>query len=124
MLTVIGCGVTASDISNQALQVLNGCDTVIMQTEKMEIYQKLCSEKSIITCDDLYSTAEDFDLLAKKIFERITQYDGNVCYAVFGSALDDTAVEYTLSQLKSQGEKVTVISGICITHLLLFLGKL
>ena len=114
MLTVIGCGIAAGDISGEALEILKCCDTVIMQTEKMEIYKSLSQHKDVITCDDIYADAEDFDLLAKSICERLTAYDGDVCYAVFGSGLDDTAVEYTLSQLKQQGADVKVISGISL----------
>ena len=114
MLTFIGCGVEDGDISRKAWETMLECDHLILQTEKMEIFSQIRELREVDTCDDIYQEAEDFDALASAIYQKLSLLEGDVCYAVFGSALDDTAVKLSLDQCAKNGVKTQVFAGVSL----------
>ncbi len=114
MITFIGCGTEADDISRKAWEKMQDCHHLVFQTEKMDIFKQLDELRGTQTCDDIYQQAEDFDLLAQQIYKRLRELEGDVCYAVFGSALDDTAVQYALLQCKKDQIPFCVMAGVSL----------
>ncbi|MBR3751216.1 MAG: nucleoside triphosphate pyrophosphohydrolase [Clostridia bacterium] len=92
MITVIGCGIEAEDISQRAWQTMLDCDNLVLQTDKLDIFTRINELRETFTCDSFYEECEDFDGLSEAIAEHLCSLEGEVCYGVFGSGLDDTAV--------------------------------
>ncbi len=93
MITVIGAGSgRAENITLDAFNRIKNAKKVFLRTEKMALARLLESEGiEFESFDGLYDSAEDFDRLNESIAKRL-ESEQDCCYAVFGSALDDTSV--------------------------------
>ena len=88
-ITVVGLGPAGLDRVAPAGRhaLLNDAVHVIVRTLDHPAARQLAEQRLVVSCDDLYETATDFDGLYGAIAERVSTTDGPVVYAVPGSAL-------------------------------------
>lgn len=114
MITVIGCGIDVQDISQRAWQIMLDCDKLVLQTDKLDIFTHINKLREVLTCDSFYESCEDFDGLSQAIADHLCSLEGEVCYAVFGSGLDDTAVKAISEHCNKAGVPFKLIAGVSL----------
>lgn len=113
-LYIIGCGIAADDLTKRAEEVIARCDSAVLQTERMPAHKQISALREVLTCDELYRQAQDFDALAETVCDFIFSQEGSVCYCVMGSGLDDTCAAYALKTARSRDIPVQVIPGVSL----------
>ena len=115
-ITVLGLGPAGLDrVCGSGLDALTDPETtVIARTLQHPASSELADLRPIITCDDLYETAESFDGVYEAIVERVMRAgrSGSVVYAVPGSAVvGERAVPLVVARAAEEGVPCTVIPG-------------
>ena len=100
MITVIGLGVKAGDLSVQALKALKNADCVLVRNASPA--STVLTEEGIPfqTLDYVYEKSRNFDTLAKNLAAEVTKAasGGNVCYCVEGGVTEDRAARILMSK--------------------------
>lgn len=95
MITVIGMGRSAGDVTLNGIEAIGRADVVVVrskQTHVAEVVSKIRSD--VIYCDDLYEETQDFDELNKAIVKRLQSFGKQkVAFCVVGDGKDDTAAQ-------------------------------
>lgn len=88
MITVIGLGPAGLDRLSPATvdRLLDEHTTVVVRTLEHPAAEELAARRSVLTCDDLYETLDDFEDVYKAIVDRVDEQPKPVIYAVPGSA--------------------------------------
>ena len=96
MITVVGTGREVGDLTFSGAEAIKRADIVVVKSEKTHTYKAVQSiRQDVVTCDDLYVSAQDFDGLNEAIANRLNSYgDKNVAFCVVGQGSDDTTVPY------------------------------
>jgi len=96
MITVIGMGNRAGDMSVRGLQKLKECGACVIKTEQSPSYGFVAQTGvRLIALDDVYRSSRSFDTLNKNLAARVAEIHrqtGDVCYLVDGSGYDDLSV--------------------------------
>ena len=72
MLYIVGLGPGAANmVTPRALEVLKGCERVMLRTGRIACAQWLREQAAFESLDDIYEAAEDFDGLCAAIAERV-----------------------------------------------------
>ena len=93
MISLIGLGVKAGDISYSALKELKNAKKVFVRTELVECVKVLKQENiPYISLDYLYQTSKSFNTLNKKIYSTLLKEhkNGDICFCVDGDILEDS----------------------------------
>lgn len=110
MITIVGLGVEAGDVSLKGLRALKEADEVLVRTGALSSVEGLKAEGvAFSTLDHLYEKSRNYDTLAKNIAREVTARakDKNVCYCVDGDASEDRA-----ARLLMQKRGVKVVEGL------------
>jgi tetrapyrrole methylase family protein/MazG family protein len=91
-ITIVGLGPgDYSQLSLEAFEIIKGCETLILRTEKHPVVDKIKELGiSFISCDDIYDSCESFDETYERICQRVVNLSaekGQVVYAVPGHPL-------------------------------------
>jgi tetrapyrrole methylase family protein/MazG family protein len=89
-------------------------NTVILRTLEHPAAADLEAIRPVISCDDLYEAAHDFEALYEAIVSRVLEHieAGNVVYAVPGSAnVGERAVRTLVAAGREAGREVVVLPG-------------
>ena len=109
MITVIGLGVRAGDLSVRALRALKSADCVLVRNASPA--STVLTEEGIPfrTLDSVYEKSRNFDTLAKNLAAEVTKAasGGNVCYCVEGGVTEDRAARILMSKGANFIEGVT-----------------
>ena len=107
MITIVGMGVAKDDVTMRGVNALRKAERVFVRTAQTNAAQTLRDLGVTYTaCDDLYTTAPDFDALAAAIADRLLQA-GDAVYCVDGAGTQD----YIAQRLAAVAE-VCVIPGV------------
>ncbi|HJU80907.1 MAG TPA: nucleoside triphosphate pyrophosphohydrolase [Acidimicrobiia bacterium] len=102
-LLVIGLGPAGLEQLPQSTTdlLLNPAYKVILRTIAHPAAEELSTLREVVTCDDLYERADNFEEVYAAIVERVLRYDveDTVIYAVPGSPLIG---EFTVAQLRKR----------------------
>lgn len=115
-LYIVGCGAAAGDVTLKGAEALDGCAAVVLHTEKIELFSELSKKREVFACDDCYEQAEDFDGLNRLIWEKLCSFEGSVCFAVTGSALEDECAAFAVKAAKENGIPAWVIPGVSLAE--------
>ncbi|MCM1289822.1 MAG: nucleoside triphosphate pyrophosphohydrolase [Corallococcus sp.] len=95
MITVIGMGRSAGDVTLNAIEAIGRADVVVVKsklTHAAEVVTKIRSDA--IYCDDLYEQTQNFDELNDALAKRLQSFGKQkVAFCVVGDGKDDTAVQ-------------------------------
>ena len=88
-LAIVGLGPAGLDrLSHRALALLDDPQrTVLCRTLRHPAAAELAARRDVLSCDDLYETADSFDDVYAAIADRVLGSAGPVVYAVPGSAV-------------------------------------
>lgn len=104
-VTIVGLGPAGLDrvlpAARAALESVPG--TVVVRTVDHPAAAELAELREVVTCDDIYEEASDFDALYQAVADRVLAVAGPVVYAVPGSAL---VGERTVKLLRAGAEAV------------------
>ncbi|MEG1710817.1 MAG: nucleoside triphosphate pyrophosphohydrolase [Clostridia bacterium] len=96
-ITVVGLGTNAKDLTLSGIAAIEQSDYILVKTEKSGTFDYFSSKGiKVATCDGLYNSAENFDVLNELIVERVIKRATTHKHFVFcvnGSGNDDTAVQ-------------------------------
>ncbi|MCP3974453.1 MAG: nucleoside triphosphate pyrophosphohydrolase [bacterium] len=89
MITIIGLGPAGLDRVHQPAHGLltDEARVVVVRTLDHPAAAALAGLRAVVSCDDLYEAAADYDSLYQGIARRVCEVEGPVVYAVPGSAL-------------------------------------
>lgn len=110
MIQVIGCTPEFDLLPLRAVRAIAQADVVVLQSEKAACAQGIRGENAnVLTLDDLYEQAEDFDALFLAGVQRIREAreEGTVVLCVVGDPYDNGFVR----GLASAGEEIEYIAG-------------
>ncbi|MBT8200023.1 MAG: nucleoside triphosphate pyrophosphohydrolase [Acidimicrobiia bacterium] len=109
MIAVIGLGPAGLDRLSPATvdRLLDERATIVVRTLDHPAAAELAARRSVLTCDDLYATFDDFDDVYNAIVDRVFEQAKPVIYAVPGSA----SVGERAVQLIREREDVEVLPG-------------
>ncbi|MEN8040938.1 MAG: nucleoside triphosphate pyrophosphohydrolase [Actinomycetota bacterium] len=120
-ISIVGLGPSGIDrVDLASRHLLEHADTVIVRTLKHPAATELAGLRSVVACDDLYESLEEFDDVYAAITERVLAAGrkGSVVYGVPGSAV---VGERTVSQIRSAAEpaglSVAVLPGLSFLDL-------
>lgn len=91
MITVVGMGRKADDLTLAGAEAIRAADVVVVKsalTHAAEAVGKI--RQDAVYCDDLYQSAQNFDQLNEQIVRRLRSYKGKVAFCVVGDGRDDT----------------------------------
>jgi len=115
-ITVLGLGpaglerLRASDLD----RLVDPAATVLLRTLEHPAAAELAALRSVVPCDDLYETGDDFDQVYEAIVERVVDAarSGDTVYAVPGSAVvGERTVPLLVERAGAAGIPCTVIPG-------------
>ncbi|NND04605.1 MAG: nucleoside triphosphate pyrophosphohydrolase [Acidimicrobiia bacterium] len=88
-ITIVGLGPAGLDrLTASALAALEDEGaTVILRTIDHPAAAELTGRRAVVSCDDLYEAAADYDSLYASVAQRVLDTSGRVVYAVPGSVL-------------------------------------
>lgn len=90
-ITIVGLGPgAAGNLSLETMELLQGCEQVILRTEVHPTVEELRKRNvHFISCDDLYEAGASFEEVYNSVVERVLKAaeTGDVVYAVPGSPL-------------------------------------
>jgi tetrapyrrole methylase family protein/MazG family protein len=112
MLTIIGLGTRADDVSVRGLRTLETAERIFLRTEKTCVTATLTARNLAYTAlDSLYETCEDYDELSRAIaLAVLSAKETNVAYAVPGGAtLGDSTVAALIALCKERDIEHEVI---------------
>lgn len=94
MITVVGMGRNEGDLTLHGDKLIRDAEVIIVKTSLNRTFEYFDLNKlSVITLDDIYEQAKDFDELNRLIIEKVITYkDQNTVYCVDGSGYDDFSV--------------------------------
>lgn len=115
-LVVVGLGPAGLDrLPVATMDLLRDRDvTIVVRTLQHPAARELESLRPVVSCDDLYESASDFDALYAAIIERVLSLAtrGPVVYAVPGSAIvGERAVRALRERAGDLGHEVAVLAG-------------
>jgi tetrapyrrole methylase family protein/MazG family protein len=120
-ITIVGLGPSGVEHLNDAARTaIDEATTVVFRTARHPAAEELASSRSVVTCDDLYDSLEEFDEVYSAITDRVLSAtgDGSVVYAVPGSAVvGERAVHQIRSQGFADGMSVAIIPGLSFLDL-------
>lgn len=125
VLTIVGLGPAGLErLSNAARAVLEDASrTVILRTLQHPAATALASRRDVVTCDDLYESANDCDAVYEAIVDRVLRSarSAPTVYAVPGSAVvGERAASDLRSRAQAEGIALDVMAGESFLDLLLF----
>ncbi len=89
-ISVVGLGPSGiSHLSGSARTLIDDATTVVVRTLQHPAAAEVASARTVVSCDDLYDSFDEFDDVYAAIADRVlsSAEDGSVVYAVPGSAL-------------------------------------
>ena len=101
MISLIGLGVKAGDLSYSALKELKSGKKVFVRTEQVDAIEVLKQENiNFVSLDYLYDCSKNFNTLNKKIYSTLLKEHklGDICYCVDGDVLEDTVCKKLLGK--------------------------
>lgn len=101
MITVVGTGVSAGDLTKRALDEMRGADEVILRTSLTPSAEAVGAEGiGFTSLDFLYEKSRNFDTLHKNIVKEVVQRAAgrNVCYCVDGAVSEDKAARLLIER--------------------------
>jgi len=113
-ITIVGLGPAGFARVQQGAHavLLDPSTAVIVRTLAHPASEELAAARPVVSCDDIYENAADYDSLYAAIADRVTQTNGTVAYAVPGSALvGERAVPLIQRIAAEQGRDVVMIAG-------------
>lgn len=87
MITVVGMGRKADDLTLAGAEAIRAADVVVVKsalTHAAEAVGKI--RQDAVYCDDLYQSAQNFDQLNEQIVRRLRSYKGKVAFAWWATA--------------------------------------
>lgn len=126
MITVVGMGVNAGDLTRRALEALKKADEVILRTALTPSADSIRAEGIAFTAlDFLYERSRNFDTLQKNIVKELTVRgaDKNICYCVDGAVSEDRAARSLILRGANVVEGVgkaanaAALAGVCGAYL-------
>jgi len=114
MITIVGLGpASLARVTGPArVALLDEAATVFVRTLFHPAAVELAAARPVVSCDDLYESAADFDSLYGAIADRVTGHSGAVVYAVPGSALVGERAVPLIRAVAAEAERaVTVWPG-------------
>lgn len=97
MIEVVGLGCRKGQITLEGAAAIDKAKHIFVKTAKTDTF-KYFQGRDVVTMDDIYDSAEDFDDLDEKIVERLISCKGKVVYCVNGSGCDDKSVALLASR--------------------------
>lgn len=121
MITLIGLGVRAGDLTLSAKAALDGADEIIARTDCTESFKSL-NGYTVRTLDGVFASSRNFDTLNKNLAKEVLTAgkDRAVCYCVDGAVSEDEACKIILNKAKG----VTVHEGVSRISFVKNLAKL
>ena len=115
-ITVVGLGPAGLDrlCASDLERLIDPSVTVVVRTIQHPACRQLADRRTVITCDDLYEAADDFDDVYDGIVARVLDLagDGDVVYAVPGSAVvGERAVTRLVARARESGIPSRVVPG-------------
>ncbi len=115
-ITILGLGPAGLDRLRAAdlERLVDPAATVLVRTLEHPAAEELAALRTIVTCDDLYEAADDFDEVYNAIVKRAMDVAGSsdIVYAVPGSAVvGERTVPLLVKSAASAGIACTVIPG-------------
>ncbi len=114
-LTIVGLGPSGGEwIEPGVRDVLADLSaTVVVRTLRHPAAETVAADRAVISCDDLYEAADNFEDVYEAIADRVLGIDGAVVYAVPGSAVvGERAVPIMRARALAAGRDVVVVPGI------------
>ena len=95
MITVIGMGRDAGDVTARGVEAIKSADVVVVKSQLTHAAEVVSAIRNdAIFCDDLFTEAQDFDQLNQLIVQRLQSFGKQkVAFCVVGDGKDDTTVE-------------------------------
>ena len=116
MLYIVGLGPGAANmVTPRALEVLKGCERVMLRTGRIACAQWLREQAAFESLDDIYEAAEDFDGLCAAIAERgcACALKADTAYAVSDVAEATVgAVLRRVLKLGKEAPRVEIVPGV------------
>lgn len=114
MITVIGLGVEAGDITkrgeNTLLRAAKNGTPVLVRTANTRSYQTVLDLGVPHVClDDVYQNSRNFQTLAKNLAKRVAEAGENAVYLVDGAATEDNSVKALQKRFRG---KIEIIDGV------------
>lgn len=92
--------------------------TVVVRTLRHPAAAAVAGDRAVVTCDDLYESARNFEDVYQAIVDRVVGIDGAVVYAVPGSAVvGERAVPLMRRRAIDAGCEVVVVPGLSFLDL-------
>jgi tetrapyrrole methylase family protein/MazG family protein len=107
-ISIVGLGPSdLSHVSPSTLALIDDAVTVVLRTVRHPAAKQLTADRSVLTCDDLYDSLEEFDDVYTAIADRVLSAaaNGSVVYAVPGSAL---VGERAVSQIRVRAKDLEI----------------
>ncbi|MBQ7923837.1 MAG: nucleoside triphosphate pyrophosphohydrolase [Clostridia bacterium] len=114
MITVIGLGVTAGDLTKRGeeaiLRAAKSSAPVLVRTAHTRSYQSVLDLGIEHTClDGVYESSRNFATLAKNLAKKVAEAGDNAVYLVDGAATEDNSVKALSKRLRG---KLEIIDGV------------
>ena len=121
MITLIGLGVRAGDLTLSAKAALDKAEEIIARTDCTDSFKSL-NGYSVRTLDGIFASSRSFDTLNKNLAKEVLSAGRtkNVCYCVDGAVSEDEACKIILNKAKG----VTVHEGVSRISFVKNLAKL
>ncbi|MCC6790132.1 MAG: hypothetical protein IT336_00520, partial [Thermomicrobiales bacterium] len=115
-LTILGLGPgNPAQRTIEAVDVLAKASRIILRTGIHPGLEDLLADRRVSTCDDLYNTAETFDVVYAAIVDRVIRHaaEGGVVFAVPGHPLvGERTVTSLIERATEYGIDVRLVAGI------------
>lgn len=112
MITIIGLGPGSLDRVPKPMRtlLLDPDCVLVVRTERHPAAEELARIRAVVSCDDLYETADSFDDVYEAITRRVIEHSnhGQVVYAVPGSPM---VGEFAVRKILQSEHDVEVIPG-------------
>lgn len=95
MITVVGMGRNAGDLTKNGADAIASAEVVVVKSRHTHAAEAVASIRNdAVFCDDLFESAEDFDSLNNSIVSRLNSYGNKkVVFCVVGDGVDDTTAQ-------------------------------
>ncbi len=112
---VVGLGPAGLDrLAPATMAALDAVETVVARTGHHPAVADLAARRQVVTCDDLYTSADGFDSVYSAIADRVVSLaaTGSVAYAVPGSAsVGERSVPLVVERARAAGNTVEIVPG-------------
>lgn len=113
MLYVVDMGGGRHHLTEGARQVLTMVDNVVTKSNLTHIADTLDSLSiSYTSCDDLYESSSNFDMLNSSIVDRLLSLEGNTALCVVGQSNFDSTVQL----MCDKGIEFVVVEGVSVSQ--------